>query len=164
MCTVHAYTGDQMILDGPQRKGDKRRSRAGACNIVPNSTGAAKAIGLVVPELKGKLNGLAIRVPTPDVSLVDLVVELSKNVTKEEVNAALKEASEGELKGILAYTDEAVVSSDFLGDTHTSIFDAKAGIALTDTFVKVVSWYDNEIGYSDKILCLIEHMHSVDHK
>ena len=163
MTTVHSYTNDQAILEKAHKK-DPRRGRAAAENIIPTSTGAAKAIGIVIPELKGKLNGLAIRVPTPDVSLVDLVVELSKNVTKEEVNAALKEASEGELKGILAYTDEDVVSSDFLGDTHTSIFDAKAGIALTDTFVKVVSWYDNEMGYSDKVLCLIEHMYSVDHK
>ena len=164
MTTVHAYTGDQMILDGPQRKGDLRRARAGAQNIVPNTTGAAKAIGLVIPELNGKLTGMSMRVPTLDVSVVDLTVNLEKPATYDEICAAMKKASEGELKGILDYTDEAVVSSDFLGDTHTSIFDAKAGIALTDTFVKVVSWYDNEIGYSDKILCLIEHMYSVDHK
>ena len=164
MTTVHAYTGDQMILDGPQRKGDLRRARAGAQNIVPNSTGAAKAIGLVIPELNGKLTGMSFRVPTADVSVVDLTVNLAKPAKYEDICAAMKKASENELKGILAYTDEDVVSSDFLGDTHTSIFDAKAGIALTDTFVKVVSWYDNEMGYSDKVLCLIEHMYSVDHK
>ena len=163
MTTVHAYTGDQMILDGPQRKGDLRRARAGAQNIVPNSTGAAKAIGLVIPELNGKLTGMSMRVPTLDVSVVDLTVNLEKPATYDEICAAMKKASEGELKGILGYTDEQVVSSDFLGDTRTSIFDAKAGIALTDTFVKVVSWYDNEIGYSNKVLDLIEHMYSVDH-
>ena len=164
MCTIHAYTGDQMILDGPQRKGDLRRSRAGAVNIVPNSTGAAKAIGLVIPELNGKLTGMSMRVPTLDVSVVDLTVNLEKPATYEEICAAMKAASEGALAGVLGYTDEDVVSSDFLGDTHTSIFDAKAGIALTDTFVKVVSWYDNEIGYSNKVLELIEHMYTVDHK
>ena len=164
MSTIHAYTGDQMILDGPHRKGDLRRARAGAANIVPNSTGAAKAIGLVIPELNGKLTGMSMRVPTLDVSVVDLTVNLEKPASYDEICAAMKEAAQGELKGILDYTDEPVVSSDFLGNTHTSIFDAKAGIALTDTFVKVVSWYDNEIGYSDKILCLIEHMYSVDHK
>ena len=164
MTTVHAYTGDQMILDGPQRKGDLRRARAGAQNIVPNSTGAAKAVGKVIPSLNGKLTGMSMRVPTLDVSVVDLTVNLAKPAKYEDICAAMKKASENELKGILAYTDEDVVSSDFLGDTHTSIFDAKAGIALTDTFVKVVSWYDNEMGYSDKVLCLIEHMYSVDHK
>ena len=164
MTTVHAYTGDQMILDGPQRKGDLRRARAGAQNIVPNSTGAAKAVGKVIPSLNGKLTGMSMRVPTLDVSVVDLTVNLAKPAKYEEICAAMKEASEGELKGVLGYTEEAVVSSDFLGDARTSIFDAKAGIALTDTFVKVVSWYDNEMGYSDKLLCLIEHMYSVDHK
>ena len=133
-------------------------------NIIPSSTGAAKAVGKVIPSLNGKLTGMSMRVPTLDVSVVDLTVNLEKPATYDEICVAMKKASEGELKGILDYTDEAVVSSDFLGDTHTSIFDAKAGIALTDTFVKVVSWYDNEIGYSDKILCLIEHMYSVDHK
>ena len=158
-----AATGNQMILDGPQRKGDLRRSRAGAQNIVPNSTGAAKAVGKVIPSLNGKLTGMSMRVPTLDVSVVDLTVNLEKPATYDEICAAMKKASEGELKGILGYTDEQVVSSDFLGDTRTSIFDAKAGIALTDTFVKVVSWYDNEIGYSNKVLDLIEHMYSVDH-
>ena len=163
MSTIHAYTGDQMILDGPHRKGDLRRARAGAANIVPNSTGAAKAVGKVIPSLNGKLTGMSMRVPTLDVSVVDLTVNLEKPATYDEICAAMKKASEGELKGILGYTDEQVVSSDFLGDTRTSIFDAKAGIALTDTFVKVVSWYDNEIGYSNKVLDLIEHMYSVDH-
>ena len=162
MTTIHGYTGDQMILDGPHRKGDLRRARAGAANIVPNSTGAAKAIGLVIPELNGKLDGAAQRVPVPTGSVTELVVVLDKNVTVDEVNAAMKEASEGELAGVLGYTEDAVVSSDFLGDTRTSIFDAKAGIALTDTFVKVVSWYDNEIGYSNKVLDLIAHMASVN--
>ena len=163
MTTVHAYTGDQMILDGPHRKGDLRRARAGAQNIVPNSTGAAKAVGKVIPELNGKLTGMSMRVPTLDVSVVDLTVNLEKPTTYDEICVAMKKASEGELKGILGYTDEAVVSSDFLGDSRTSIFDATAGIALTDTFVKVVSWYDNEIGYSNKVLELIEHMYEVDH-
>ena len=164
MTTVHAYTGDQMILDGPQRKGDLRRARAGAQNIVPNSTGAAKAIGLVIPELNGKLTGMSMRVPTLDVSVVDLTAKLAKPASYEEICKAMKEASEGELKGVLGYTDEPVVSSDFLGDSRTSIFDADAGIALTDTFVKVVSWYDNECGYSNKMVELIRYMSSVDHK
>ena len=128
-----------------------------------SSTGAAKAVGKVIPSLNGKLTGMSMRVPTLDVSVVDLTVNLEKPATYDEICAAMKKASEGELKGILGYTDEQVVSSDFLGDTRTSIFDAKAGIALTDTFVKVVSWYDNEIGYSNKVLDLIEHMYSVDH-
>ena len=164
MSTIHAYTGDQMILDGPHRKGDLRRARAGAANIVPNSTGAAKAVGKVIPSLNGKLTGMSMRVPTLDVSVVDLTVNLAKPAKYDEICAAMKKASEGELKGILGYTEDAVVSSDFLGDTRTSIFDATAGIALTDTFVKVVSWYDNEIGYSNKVLDLITHMYSVDHK
>ena len=163
MTTIHAWTGDQMPLDGPQRKGNFRRSRACSENIVPNTTGAAKAIGLVLPELNGKLTGMSMRVPTLDVSVVDLTVNLEKPATYDEICVAMKKASEGELKGILGYTEDAVVSSDFLGDPRTSIFDAKAGIALTDTFVKVVSWYDNEIGYSNKVLDLIEHMYSVDH-
>ena len=162
MSTIHAYTGDQMILDGPHRKGDKRRARAGAANIVPNSTGAAKAIGLVIPELNGKLTGISMRVPTLDVSVVDLTANLAKPASKEAICAAMKEAAEGELKGVLAYTEDAVVSSDFLGNTHTSIFDANAGVYLTDTFVKVISWYDNEIGYSNKVLELIAHMAKVN--
>ena len=163
MTTVHSVTPTQKLLDGASLK-DWRGGRAATGNIIPSSTGAAKAVGKVIPELNGKLTGMSMRVPTLDVSVVDLTVNLSKPATYDEICAAMKKASENELKGILDYTDEAVVSSDFLGNTHTSIFDAKAGIALTDTFVKVVSWYDNEIGYSDKILCLIEHMHSVDHK
>ena len=130
---------------------------------IPSSTGAAKAVGKVIPSLNGKLTGMSMRVPTLDVSVVDLTVNLEKGASYDEICKAMKEASEGELKGILGYTDEAVVSSDFLGDLRTSIFDAKAGIALTDTFVKVVSWYDNEIGYSNKVLDLIEHMYHVDH-
>ena len=162
MLTVHGYTGDQMLLDGPQRKGNLRRSRAAAVNIVPTSTGAAKACALVIPEMKGKLTGMSMRVPTLDVSVVDLTVSLEKATTYEEICAALKEASEGELKGILGYTDEMVVSSDFIGDPHTSIFDEKAGIMLNDHFVKLVAWYDNEWGYSNKVLMLIEHMAKVD--
>ena len=163
MTTVHSITATQKTLDGASMK-DWRGGRAASGNIIPSSTGAAKAVGKVIPELAGKLTGMSMRVPTLDVSVVDLTVNLKKPATYDEICAAMKEASEGELKGVLGYTDESVVSSDFLGDPHTSVFDAKAGIALTDTFVKVVSWYDNEMGYSDKLLCLIEHMYSVDHK
>ena len=162
MTTVHSTTATQKTVDGPSLK-DWRGGRAAAGNIIPSSTGAAKAVGQVIPELNGTLTGLSMRVPTLDVSVVDLTVNLAKPATYEEICAAMKEAAEGELKGVLGYTDEAVVSSDFLGDTRTSIFDAKAGIALTDTFVKVVSWYDNEVGYSNKVLELIKHMYSVDH-
>ena len=154
MTTVHSTTATQKTVDGPSMK-DWRGGRAAAGNIIPSSTGAAKAVGKVIPELNGKLTGMSMRVPTLDVSVVDLTVNLAKPATYEEICAAMKEASEGELKGILGYTEDAVVSSDFLGDPRTSIFDAKAGIALTDTFVKVVSWYDNEIGYSNKVLDLI---------
>ena len=163
MTTVHSTTATQKTVDGPSKK-DWRGGRAASGNIIPSSTGAAKAVGKVIPELNGKLTGMSMRVPTLDVSVVDLTVNLAKPAKYEEICAAMKAASEGELKGILGYTDEAVVSSDFLGDTRTSIFDADAGIALTDTFVKVVSWYDNEIGYSNKVLELIKHMYSVDHK
>ena len=163
MTTVHSITATQKTVDGVSLK-DWRGGRAASGNISPSSTGAAKAVGKVIPELAGKLTGMSMRVPTLDVSVVDLTVNLKKPATYDEICAAMKEASEGELKGVLGYTDESVVSSDFLGDPHTSVFDAKAGIALTDTFVKVVSWYDNEMGYSDKLLCLIEHMYSVDHK
>ena len=163
MTTVHSVTATQKTVDGPSKK-DWRGGRAASGNIIPSSTGAAKAVGKVIPELNGKLTGMSMRVPTLDVSVVDLTVNLAKPAKYEEICAAMKAASEGELKGVLGYTDEAVVSSDFLGDTRTSIFDADAGIALTDTFVKVVSWYDNEIGYSNKVLELIEHMYSVDHK
>ncbi len=160
MTTVHATTGTQKTVDGPSKK-DWRGGRAAAGNIIPSSTGAAKAVGKVIPELNGKLTGMAFRVPTLDVSVVDLTVNLEKPASYEEICAAIKKASEGELKGILGYTDEDVVSSDFIGDARTSIFDAKAGIQLTDTFVKLVSWYDNEWGYSNKVLMLIEHMDTV---
>ena len=163
MTTVHSTTATQKTVDGPSKK-DWRGGRAAAGNIIPSSTGAAKAVGKVIPSLNGKLTGMSMRVPTLDVSVVDLTVNLAKPATYDEICAAMKKASEGELKGILGYTEDAVVSSDFLGDTHTSIFDAAAGIALTDTFVKVVSWYDNEIGYSNKVLDLITYMSSVDHK
>ena len=163
MTTVHATTATQKTVDGVSVK-DWRGGRAAAGNILPSSTGAAKAVGKVIPDLNGKLTGMSFRVPTLDVSVVDLTVNLAKPTKYEDICAAMKAASEGELKGVLGYTEEPVVSSDFLGISETSIFDAKAGIALTDTFVKVVAWYDNEIGYSDKLLCLIEHMHSVDHK
>ena len=161
MTTVHATTATQKTVDGPSAK-DWRGGRAAAGNIIPSSTGAAKAVGKVIPELNGKLTGMSFRVPTLDVSVVDLTVNLAKPATYAEICEAIKKASEGELKGILSYTDEDVVSSDFLGDTRTSIFDAKAGIALTDTFVKLVSWYDNEIGYSNKVLDLVAHMAKVN--
>ena len=161
MTTVHSTTATQKTVDGPSMK-DWRGGRAASGNIIPSSTGAAKAVGKVIPALNGKLTGMSMRVPTLDVSVVDLTVNLAKPATYAEICAAMKEAAEGELKGVLGYTEDAVVSSDFLGDTRTSIFDAKAGIALTDTFVKVVSWYDNEIGYSNKVLDLIAHMASVN--
>ena len=161
MTTVHSTTATQKTVDGPSKK-DWRGGRAAAGNIIPSSTGAAKAVGKVIPSLNGKLTGMSLRVPTLDVSVVDLTVNLEKPATYEEICKAMKEASEGEMKGILGYTEEAVVSSDFLGDTHTSIFDATAGIALTDTFVKVLSWYDNEIGYSYKLIELCEYMAKVN--
>ena len=157
MTTVHSTTATQKTVDGPSMK-DWRGGRAASGNIIPSSTGAAKAVGKVIPELNGKLTGMSMRVPTLDVSVVDLTVNLAKPATYDEICAAMKEASEGELKGILGYTEDAVVSSDFLGCPLTSIFDAKAGIQLTPTFVKVVSWYDNEIGYSNKVLDLIATM------
>jgi len=163
MTTVHATTATQKTVDGPSAK-DWRGGRAAAGNIIPSSTGAAKAVGKVIPSLNGKLTGMSMRVPTLDVSVVDLTVNLAKPAKYDEICAAMKAASEGELKGILGYTEDAVVSSDFIGDARTSIFDAKAGIALTDTFVKVVSWYDNEWGYSNKVVDLIEYMATVDHK
>lgn len=163
MTTVHSTTATQLTVDGASKK-DWRGGRAASGNIIPSSTGAAKAVGVVLPELKGKLTGMSMRVPTLNVSVVDLTVNLAKPATYAEICTAMKEASEGELKGILGYTEDAVVSSDFIGDARTSIFDAKAGIALTDTFVKVVSWYDNEWGYSNKVLELIKHMYSVDNK
>lgn len=157
MTTVHATTATQRTVDGPSIK-DWRGGRAAAGNIIPSSTGAAKAVGKVIPELNGKLTGISMRVPTLDVSVVDLTVNLKKGATKEQICAAMKKASENELKGILGYTEDAVVSSDFLGCKLTSIFDANAGVYLTDNFVKVVSWYDNEIGYSNKVVDLIKIM------
>ncbi len=161
MTTVHATTATQKTVDGPSAK-DWRGGRAAAGNIIPSSTGAAKAVGKVIPELNGKLTGMAFRVPTLDVSVVDLTVNLAKPAKYAEICEAMKKASQNELKGILGYTEDEVVSSDFLGDARTSIFDAKAGIALTDTFVKIVSWYDNEIGYSNKVLDLVAHMAKVN--
>lgn len=162
MTTVHSTTATQKTVDGPSKK-DWRGGRAASGNIIPSSTGAAKAVGKVLPVLNGKLTGMSMRVPTLDVSVVDLTVNLEKPAKYDEICAAMKAASEGELKGILGYTEDAVVSSDFLGDPRTSIFDKGAGIALTDTFVKIVSWYDNEWGYSNKVLMLIQHMAKVDH-
>lgn len=161
MSTVHATTATQKTVDGPSNK-DWRGGRAAAGNIIPSSTGAAKACALVIPEVKGKLTGMSFRVPTLDVSVVDLTVKLATPTTYEEICAKVKEASETSMKGILGYTEDMVVSSDFLGDPRTSIFDAKAGIMLNDTFVKLVSWYDNEWGYSNKVLELIKHMSAVD--
>ncbi len=157
MTTVHSATATQKTVDGPSKK-DWRGGRAAGGNIIPSSTGAAKAVGKVIPSLNGRLTGMSMRVPTLDVSVVDLTVNLEKPAAYEEICAAMKKASEGELKGILGYTEDAVVSSDFLGDKRTSIFDAKAGIQITPTFVKVVSWYDNEVGYSNKVLDLIKVM------
>lgn len=161
MTTVHATTATQKTVDGPSNK-DWRGGRAAAGNIIPSSTGAAKACALVIPEVKGKLTGMAFRVPTLDVSVVDLTVKLAKPTTYEEICAKIKHASENEMKGILGYTEDLVVSSDFISDARTSIFDAKAGIMLNETFVKLVSWYDNEWGYSNKVLELIGHMNKVD--
>jgi glyceraldehyde 3-phosphate dehydrogenase len=160
MTTVHATTATQKTVDGPSMK-DWRGGRGAAQNIIPSSTGAAKAVGKVIPSLNGKLTGMAFRVPTPNVSVVDLTVRLDKGTTYEEICATMKKASEGELKGILGYTEDAVVSTDFMTDPRTSIFDAGAGISLNDNFVKVVSWYDNEWGYSNKLLDLIAHMNTV---
>ncbi|WP_077327971.1 type I glyceraldehyde-3-phosphate dehydrogenase [Virgibacillus siamensis] len=148
MTTVHSYTNDQQILDLPHK--DYRRARAAAQNIIPTTTGAAKVVGKVLPDLNGKLNGMAIRVPTPDGSIIDLVAELDQNVTEEEVNKAFKEAAEGELKGILEYTEAPLVSSDIVGNTHSSIFDSISTMTMEDNMVKVVSWYDNEMGYSSR--------------
>ena len=155
MTTVHAVTATQKTVDSPSLK-DWRGGRGAYQNIIPSSTGAAKAVSLVIPELKGKLTGMSFRVPVADVSVVDLVVRLDKPATYDQVKAAMKEASEGELKGILGYTEDDVVSQDFLGDARTSIFDAKAGIALNDRFMKVVAWYDNEWGYSNKLVDLVQ--------
>lgn len=163
MTTVHSITATQKTVDGASKK-DWRGGRAAGGNIIPSSTGAAKAVGKVIPELSGKLTGMAFRVPTMDVSVVDLTCNLERPTTYEEICAVVKKASEGSMKGIVEYVDEDVVSSDFLTDSHTSIFDAKAGIMLTDTFVKLVAWYDNEWGYANKLVDLAAHMAKVDHK
>ena len=160
MTTVHSTTATQKTVDGPSAK-DWRGGRAAAANIIPSSTGAAKAVGKVIPQLNGKLTGMSFRVPTVNVSVVDLTCRLDKPASYDEIKAAMKEASEGEMKGILGYTEEAVVSSDFIHDSRTSIFDAGAGISLNPNFVKVVSWYDNEWGYSCKVLEMIRHMATV---
>ena len=160
MTTVHATTATQLTVDGPSKK-DWRGGRSALINILPSSTGAAKAVGKVIPELNGKLTGMAFRVPTADVSVVDLTVKTKKATSLKEINEAMKKASEGELKNILAYTDELVVSQDFVGCTNTSIYDAKAGIELNDHFFKVVSWYDNESGYSNKLVDLAQHVASI---
>ncbi|MDK2802927.1 MAG: type I glyceraldehyde-3-phosphate dehydrogenase [Oscillospiraceae bacterium] len=163
MTTVHATTATQKTVDGPSMK-DWRGGRAAAGNIIPSSTGAAKACALVIPELNGKLTGMAFRVPTLDVSVVDLTVKLEKATTYEEICKKIKQESEGSMKGILGFTNEDLVSSDFISDPRTSIFDSKAGLMLNETFVKLVSWYDNEWGYSNKVLELIQHMNIVDNK
>jgi glyceraldehyde 3-phosphate dehydrogenase len=163
MTTVHAMTATQLTVDGPSKGGkDWRGGRAASTNIIPSGTGAAKAVGKVIPALNGKLTGMAFRVPTVDVSVVDLTVRLQKAAKYEEIVAALKEAANGELKGIMAVTDEEVVSSDFIHDKHSCIFDIKAGIQLNDNFVKLVAWYDNEWGYSNRLVDLVAHMHKVD--
>eukprot|EP01087_Luapelamoeba_hula_P006327 TRINITY_DN163_c0_g1_i1.p1 TRINITY_DN163_c0_g1~~TRINITY_DN163_c0_g1_i1.p1 ORF type:complete len:341 (-),score=66.94 TRINITY_DN163_c0_g1_i1:69-1091(-) len=163
MTTVHATTATQKTVDAPSSK-DWRSGRSAMCNIIPASTGAAKAVGSVIPELKGKLTGMAFRVPTTDVSVVDLTAKLGKPATYDEIKATIKAAAEGPLKGILAYTEEEVVSTDFLTTTVSSTFDAKAGIALNDTFVKLIAWYDNEWGYSNRVVDLVIHMAGVDAK
>ena len=160
MTTIHATTATQLTVDGPSKK-DWRGGRSALINIIPSSTGAAKAVGKVIPELNGKLTGMSFRIPTADVSVVDLTVRTEKSATMEEVKAALKYASENELKGILGYTDEAVVSQDFVSEPRTSVFDAEASIALNDNFFKLVAWYDNEFGYSTKLVDLAEYIHSV---
>jgi len=154
MTTVHSYTATQKTVDGPSHK-DWRGGRTAAQNLIPSSTGAAKAVGKVIPELNGKLTGISIRVPTPDVSVVDLTVRLEKSTTMDEINATFKKYSEGELKGVLGYTEDEVVSSDFLGDLHSTIYDAKASLALNGNFVKLISWYDNEFGYSARVVDLV---------
>ncbi len=163
MTTIHSTTATQKTVDGPSKK-DWRGGRAAAGNIIPSTTGAAKACALVIPSVKGKLTGMSMRVPTLDGSVVDLTVSLKTKTTYDEICKALKEASEGSMKGVLEYTEDPIVSSDVLGDAHTSIFDAKAGIMLNDHFVKLIAWYDNEWGYSNKVLDLIKHMYKVDHK
>lgn len=163
MTTVHSTTATQKTVDGPSKK-DWRGGRAASTNIIPSSTGAAKAVGKVIPALNGKLTGMSFRVPTTNVSVVDLTCRLEKPASYDQIKAAMKVASEGELKGVLAYTEDAVVSTDFIGETHTCVFDAAAGIALNDNFVKLVAWYDNEWGYSCKVVDFVVHMASVDGK
>ena len=163
MTTVHSITGSQKTVDGTSKK-DWRGGRAASGNIIPSTTGAAKAVGKVIPSLSGKLTGMSLRVPTLDVSVVDLTAELETPATYDQICAAMKAAAQGPMAGILDYTDEAVVSTDFLGDRHTAIFDAKAGISLNDHFVKVVAWYDNEAAYSAKTVDLLEYMYKVDHQ
>jgi len=163
MTTVHATTATQLTVDGSSKK-DWRGGRSALCNIIPSSTGAAKMVGEVIPELKGKLTGMSFRVPTPDVSVVDLTCKLAKETTYEEIKAVMKKASEGKLKGIIGYTEDAVVSQDMVNEVCTSVFDASAGIMLNPTFVKLIAWYDNEWGYSCKVLDLIEHMNKTDRK
>lgn len=163
MTTVHAYTATQRIVDGPSKK-DWRGGRAAAQNIIPSTTGAAKAVGKIIPELDGKLTGMSLRVPTVDVSVVDLTCRLERPTSYEEIKEAFKKAAEGEMKGVLGYTEDAVVSSDFISDPRTCIFDASAGIALNDNFVKLIAWYDNEWGYSCKVVELIKHMVKIDSK
>jgi glyceraldehyde 3-phosphate dehydrogenase len=160
MTTVHATTSTQMTCDGPSRK-DWRGGRAASCNIIPSSTGAAKAVGMVIPDLNGKLTGMSMRVPTTDVSVVDLTVKLAKETSYDEIMSVLKNASETSMKGILGYTEDAVVSQDFVSDPRTSIVDAKAGIGLNSTFFKIISWYDNEYGYSSKLIDLSVHISSL---
>merc|ERR1711893_262749 len=161
MTPVHAYTATQKTVDGPSNK-DWRGGRGACQNIIPASTGAAKAVGKVIPELNGKLTGMAFRVPVPDVSVVDLTCRLAKGASYDDICAKMKEAANGSMKGFLDYTEDQVVSTDFVGDDHSSIFDAKAGIMLSSTFVKLVSWYDNEYGYSNRVIDLIQHMAKVD--
>ena len=163
MTTVHSITATQLTVDGSSKK-DWRGGRAASANIIPSSTGAAKAVGVVLPELNGKLTGMSFRVPTVDVSVVDLTVRLSKPTTYDDIKATVKKYAETSLKGIVGYTEDSVVSSDFIGDMHASTFDAGAGIMLSPTFVKVVSWYDNELGYSTQVLRLVSHMAEVDNK
>jgi len=163
MTTVHSLTANQLTVDGPAKGGkDWRAGRAAGINLIPSTTGAAKACALVIPEVKGKLTGMSIRVPTVDVSVVDLTVKLAKPAKYDEIKAAIKKASEGDFKGIIAYTEDPVVSSDFIHDEHSSIFDATAGIQLNDTFVKLVAWYDNEWGYSNRVIDLMAHIAKVE--